>query len=118
MLQNQATSEENYERFIHRVRQSREVWGLKSPEGWAFCPSSEQEERDVLVFWSDRAYATRHAKEGWSRHKPAAIPLDTFIDRWLHGMHEDGALVGPNWDAHLCGLEVEPQIVARRLTEV
>jgi hypothetical protein len=43
--------------------------------------------------------------------------LDDFIDKWLFGMDEDGALVGPNWDADLVGLEVDPREVAERLTE-
>src|SRR5438093_12944301 len=115
MLQDIATSQESHERFVERVKQSREGWGLRSAKGWAFCPSNEHEGREVLVFWSDRAYAARHVKDDWSAHVPEAISLDIFIDRWLHGMDKDGVLVGPNWDVHLCGLEVDPQEVARRL---
>ena len=118
MLQDQAICRENFDRFIKRVKESREIWGLRSPKGWAFCPSNEHEGRDALVFWSDRAYAVRHAKDGWSSYEPTPIPLDAFIDRWLHGMRQDQVLVGLNWDAHLCGLEVEPEEVARKLTEI
>jgi hypothetical protein len=117
MLQSQDISQENYERFVERVKQSREVWGLHSDKGWAHCPSNDHEGRDVLVFWSDRAYAARHAKEDWSTYAPASITLDAFLARWLPGMHKDQALVGPNWDAHLCGLEVEPLEVARELED-
>jgi hypothetical protein len=117
MLQNQATSEENYQRFIERVKKSGEVWGLKSDKGWANCPSNHNEQKDVMVFWSDRAYAARHVKDGWGEYEPTPIPLDLFISRWLQGMNRDGALVGPNWDAHLCGLEVEPLEVSQELTE-
>jgi hypothetical protein len=116
MLQDNATSEDNYRRFIERVRKSGEVWGLRSDGGWAYCASNEYEDTDVLVFWSDRAYAQRHALGEWSGFTPTAISQDEFIDNWLHGMHEDGALVGPNWDAGLCGLEVEPHEVANKLT--
>jgi uncharacterized protein DUF2750 len=118
MLQSQATSAENYQRFVERVRNSGEVWGLKSDNWWANCPSNHDENKDVLVFWSDRAYAARHAKEGWSGYEPTSISLDSFISRWLPGMHEDGVLVGPNWDAHLCGLEVEPLEVSQKLTHL
>jgi hypothetical protein len=69
-----------------------------------------------LMFW-DRAYATRHVKDQWSAYVPQAISLDEFVDSWLKGMHNDGVLVGPNWDANLCGLEVLPAEVARRLLE-
>lgn len=117
MLQNQAICQENYERFVERVKVSGEVWGLQSAEGWANCPANDHEGRDVLIFWSDRAYASRHAKEYWSTYAPASIPLDAFIARWLPGMHKNQVLVGPNWDAHLCGLEIEPLEVARKLGE-
>ena len=85
------------------MRESREVWGLRNGHGWADCESNQYEDTDVLVFWSDRAYAQRHTKGEWNGHTPTAIPLDEFIGNWLRGMHEDGALVGPNWDAGLCG---------------
>jgi hypothetical protein len=51
-----------------------------------------------------------------STYAPASIPLDTFLARWLPGMREDLVLVGPNWDAHLCGLEVEPQEITQKLS--
>jgi hypothetical protein len=117
MLQDRATSQENYERFISRVRDGGEVYGLQSPDGgWAVCPSHEFKDTSVLVFWSDRAYAARHTKGSWSDYVPAAIPLDEFVGAWLRGMHREGSLVGPNWDANLCGLEVEAIDVAKRLT--
>ena len=115
MPQDRATSESNYRNFIERVQDSGEVWGLRCDEGWAYCASNEYEDTDVLVCWSDRAYAQRHVQGDWSKHTPTAIPLDEFIDRWLQGMDDDGALVGPNWDADLCGLEVEPREIADQL---
>jgi hypothetical protein len=117
MLQNRATAEENHERFIRRVRDADQVWGLKSTEGWAQCESTEFADRNVMPFWSDRAYAQRAAREEWAQYEPTPIPLSRFIDAWLKGMSEDGTLVGTNWDAHNCGLEVEPVDLARRLTE-
>jgi hypothetical protein len=115
MLQNRATSQDNYERFAQRVKQSGVIWGLRSDRGWANCPSQDQEGRDVLLFWSDRAYAARQIQDAWSSYTPVSIPLDEFLARWLPGMHKDRVLLGPNWDAHLCGLEVEPLEVARDL---
>ncbi len=49
MLQNQAPCQENYERFVARVKKSGEVWGLDSASGWAYCPSTDNEGRDVWV---------------------------------------------------------------------
>lgn len=119
MLQDLATCEANYDRFIEQVTQSREVWGLRNPEGgWAQCPSSEFGEADVIVFWSEKAYAGRHAVNEWSEYSPIPINLMEFIGTWLKGMQQDGSLVGPNWDANLCGLEVEPVHLAQRLLDV
>lgn len=117
MPQDHSTSESNYRRFIERISESGEVWGLESKDGWAYCPSNEYEDTDVLVFWSDRASAQRHAHDDWSDHHPAKISLEDFVDQWLQGMHEDGALVGPDWDDQLHGLEVEPHELAAELTK-
>ncbi len=117
MDQNHATPEDDYRRFVEKVRETGEVWGLRIEDSWAYCPSNEYEDTDVLVFWSDRASAQSHVQGEWSEHKPESIPLDEFIENWLPGMDEDGMLVGPNWDADLRGLEVEPQDMVEELTE-
>ncbi|WDF02381.1 MULTISPECIES: DUF2750 domain-containing protein [Bacillaceae] len=41
--------------------------------------------------------------------------LTEFKKDWLHGMNEDGLLVGTNWNAKLIGLEVEPMILYKEL---
>ncbi|WP_043320697.1 DUF2750 domain-containing protein [Microbulbifer sp. HZ11] len=118
MFQDSATTKENFERFLKRVKESGEVWGIQHSDGtWATSPSNEYDETLVFVFWSDKAYAKRHCKEIWSDSAPSMINLDSFIDNWLKGMHGDGHLVGPNWDAHFFGMEVEPIEVAQRLIE-
>ena len=116
MPQDPAKSESNYQRFIKQVLESGEVWGLRNGDDWAYCPSNEYEDCDVLMFWSERADAQRHVQGEWAEHQPTAIPLDEFIDHWLQGMDEDGALVGPNWDADLSGLEMEPSEMEVELT--
>jgi hypothetical protein len=67
--------------------------------------------------WS-RAVGRRVAmREEWADYEPTAIPLDSFIDPWLNGMHEDGVLVGTNWDANNCGLEVPADQLAQELVD-
>ena len=61
-----------------------------------------------MPFWSDRAYAKQCAKEDWSHYEPTPIPLKLFLEGWLTGMAADGCLVGTNWNAQLCGHEIEP----------
>lgn len=117
MLQDRETSIENHQRFVSRVVEARTVWGLRGPEGWASCDSVEFEDTRVMPFWSDAAYARRAATDDWSGWTAMAIALDDFLDTWLKGMHEDGVLVGTNWDANNCGLEVEPRELAAELLE-
>ena len=115
MLQDRATSIENHKRFVCRVLAAGEVWGLQSDDGWAVCDSNEFDDRRVMPFLSDRAYAGRAAKEEWAGYEPARIAISDFIDRWLKGMHDDGVLVGTNWDANNCGLEVDAIDLAQEL---
>ncbi|MCX2840800.1 DUF2750 domain-containing protein [Microbulbifer thermotolerans] len=119
MLQDSATSQANYERFISRVLESGEVWGIQHEDGtWATSESNKYEDTVVYLFWSDKAYAQRQCKEEWNNSEPSKILLDSFIDNWLKGMHEDGHLVGPNWDAQLFGKEIEPIEIAEQLTNI
>ena len=80
VLQVRAASIEGHERFVKRVVEAGEVWGLKSADGWASCASNELEDSRVMPFWSDRAYARRAAKEEWAAYEPTAIGLDAFLD--------------------------------------
>lgn len=114
-MQDRASSIENHERFVRRVLEARQVWGLKSQDGWAVCDSTEFSERSVMPFWSDRAYAQRAAREAWSHYAPATLTPTQFVETWLVGMSADGILVGTNWDTNNCGLEVEPADLAQQL---
>ncbi|MBV5274409.1 MAG: DUF2750 domain-containing protein [Lamprocystis purpurea] len=107
--------QDHHERFVTRVRETGQVWGLKSDEGWAICESNEYEDTDVYPFWSDEAAAAAHCTDDWAGFVPTSLDLDLFIDTWLAGMSEDGVLVGTNWDEELMGLEVEPSDLAEEL---
>ena len=115
-LQLSADSQANHARFLERVRASGQVWGLRSADGWAVCPSNAEKDMDVLVFWSDKAYAARHVRDEWAEYVPTAISLDDFLGKWLPGMARDGVLVGTNWDANLFGAESAPVELAAQLT--
>lgn len=110
MLDLAIASKERHDRFVQRVVASREVWALKSADGWACTASSADgtEDRSVMPFWSDRAYAKQCAKDDWSDYEPTPIPLELFVGQWLPGMAADSCLVGTNWNAQLCGHEIEP----------
>jgi len=108
MLRDRADSEADYTRFVERVAASETVWALKGPDGYAWCESNEDPEQQVLLFWSDRAYAARAGKAEFPECEVSTIPLFDFLFRWLPGMSDDGALAGANWTGQLIGLEGEP----------
>jgi hypothetical protein len=52
MLELTVASKERHDRFVQRVVAMREVWGLKSADGWACTASTvdSKEGRDVMPF--------------------------------------------------------------------
>jgi hypothetical protein len=106
----------NCERFLDHIQESGQVWSLSSDDGWVVVDSAEFEDSEVMPFWSDESYAQLHCVDQWAHFKPAAISLEDFIDDWLTGMAEEGVLVGPNWNADLEGLELEPDEMLQRLS--
>lgn len=108
-------AEADHTRFLQQVRESGQVWGLKSSTGWAVSESGEFEDTLVYPFWSDPADAAPHCTGDWAHFRPAAIPLESFMADWLPGMSEDAVLVGTNWDADLSGMEWEPLELAQQL---
>ena len=110
-----ADSENRHRIFIETVLEKGVIWGLRSEDGWAIAPSTEYEEANVMPFWSHRGAAKAAAQDEWSDYEPTEIVLATFIDSWLCNMHEDGLLVGTNWNANLLGMEIEPIDLAQVL---
>lgn len=110
--------EDYLQHFIDRVKATRQVWGLSSAaDGWAYCTSDQDGERDVILFWSDEAKAKEHQQDEWENHEPTAVDLDTFIDHWLQGMDDDGVLAGPDWDLELNGVELTAKELADHILE-
>jgi hypothetical protein len=118
VLQRRDIAEENYRRFVERAARVGQVWGLKSDdEKWVVSDSNEDEDRKVMPFWSDAAYARRCAKGPWSEFKPTPIPLDKFLEKWLPGLDQRGHFVGANWDGNASGVEVYPLSLKQKLEE-
>jgi hypothetical protein len=106
MLQDVSFSDYRYDLFIKRVVVQKSVWGLQSDEGWATSYSNENEDIDVLPFWSDEAYANACAKDNWKEYIAASIPLAEFLENWCIGIAKDNKLIGVNWDTNMFGNEV------------
>lgn len=115
MIQLTADINANYQRFIEHIQESGKLWGLKSPSGWVVVESTEFEDTEVMPFWSEESYAKVHCEGEWQDFAPVAIDIEEFVADWLPGMDEDGTLVGPNWNADLEGLEIEPVEIAKQL---
>jgi len=109
--------ESNYERFIVETVENGIVWGLENKDGWAVCPSIDNDDIDVMPFWSSQEFAQQLCCDEWQDYKPQAIDLEEFLDDWLPGLHEDVIQVGINWNSEMEGLEVQPLDLAEELED-
>ncbi|WP_096085472.1 DUF2750 domain-containing protein [Agaribacterium haliotis] len=100
--------EENYDRFIAEALDTGCVWGLEGDDGFALCPSVENDEIDVMPLWSQPEFAKQHCRDEWQAYQPVPIAVEELLDDWLPGMHADVLLVGVNWNEAMEGLELEP----------
>ncbi|MEH6652376.1 MAG: DUF2750 domain-containing protein [Motiliproteus sp.] len=117
MSQLTADLKNNYRLFIEGIKGSGKVWGVSTGEGWVFCESEEFEDTDVMPFWSDEADAKAQCSGEWADNKAESIELEVFVENWLTGMAEDGVLIGPNFNAEMSGLEIEPEELADALLD-
>ena len=110
-LLNSAQTKANHTRFIKRVVKHEVVWLLKSDEGIANSTSHQEHEKEILMFWSDKAYASRIKKGPYADYYydfiEKEISLFDFLHRWLPGMSSDDVLAGTNWNQGLVGTEIE-----------
>ncbi|OBK97517.1 hypothetical protein A5645_06130 [Mycobacterium asiaticum] len=117
----QADLNARYQRFVARVRAENEVWLLVDPDlRGAWVESNEYVARDgepvvVHLIFSAAAYAQRHATGPWEDMTPVSMDLATFTSGPLLQMHEAGHLLGPDFNADLAGVEVEPLDLAAAL---
>lgn len=81
-----ADGKRRYEYFIHRVCDTRKIWGLYD-EGWASLGDGEKK---LIPLWPHAAYAERFKKAEWTSYAPREIELGVFLDRWIPGMKADG----------------------------
>ena len=118
MLQDAGFSNYRYDIFIKRVVVKKFVWGLQSEEGWATSYSNENEDIDVLPFWSDEAYASACAKDNWTEYQAASIPLAEFLENWCVGIANENKLIGVNWDTNMFGKEVNALSLALEILKL
>ncbi len=108
MILDNATVENNFQRFINRVIESETVFYLSNENGVANSVSNDDAEAGILMFWSDRAYASRASEVFEENYEETKMELFDFLYRWLPGMSGDNVLAGPNWNGDLIGREIDP----------
>ncbi|MCG9696798.1 DUF2750 domain-containing protein [Shewanella sp. Isolate11] len=106
--------------FIENVTEHQAVWGLQDEtgEGWVVCDSSEFDETDVMPLWSTPEQAKQHCTEEWQDYQVAAIPLEELLEYWIQDLHDDGVLVGVDWQADQDCLELDPITLAKHLVDI
>ncbi|CAM4279204.1 hypothetical protein MB901379_01403 [Mycobacterium basiliense] len=116
-----ADLELRYQRFVDCVRETSKVWVLVSPDlrgAWVqsnqYVTEDDQPVRVHLIY-SAAAYARQHATAEWADWEAASLDLEEFIAGPLKTMHESGDLLGPDFNADLAGIEIEPIELARVL---
>tara|TARA_R110000772_G_scaffold35177_6_gene84888 strand:- start:738 stop:1124 length:387 start_codon:yes stop_codon:yes gene_type:complete len=107
--------QETLSRFAVEALAHAEVWALKGEDGWALCASIEFEDTEVLPFFSNKESAALLCSGDWEGYLPDPIPLESFLEDWLPGMHEDNALLGLNWNPDMEGAELEPAELAKAI---
>lgn len=81
-----ADGRRRYEYFIHRVCDTRQVWGLHA-DGWAILDDGEHK---LIPVWPHAIFATRFAPPAWDGYAPQAIDLDTFLKEWPLALESQG----------------------------
>ena len=117
MIRDSATCQSNHDRFVSRVIASEEVWYLSGENGTAVCESNDFEDCDVIMFFSDKAYAKRAKDQSFNEFEVQSMSLFDFLFRWLVGMAEDGVAAGTNWTGDLVGFEFDPQDLKEEIEE-
>lgn len=112
MFKNQIDIRLKHERFIKTVCKTNIVYGLENQVGFATSSSNEFEDEDgepieIICFWSEEILAKVCAKNEWKKYKAIPIDLGDFIENWCIGIHNDGLLVGTNFDQNMFGNEIE-----------
>ena len=115
---NTAAAKEQHQKFIQQAVANGEIWGLDhAQEGTAMSASSEDEETDVIPFWSDKALALASAKDGWAGYELFSLDLPLFLEQTVIQLANDNIIIGTNWDPAMFGMESHPVELALELIE-
>ncbi|WP_235439079.1 DUF2750 domain-containing protein [Candidatus Rhodobacter oscarellae] len=117
MIINSADSIAAYHRFVQRVLESKSVWLVVETDRDlpVTCASNDDMDTFVVPVWSDRAYAVRAQPKFAFNTDVEEVSLKNFLERTIPFLSEQNGLTGPNWNADLAGLEVDPLELLEKL---
>ena len=116
-MRSRADSLAAYERFVSRVRANGSAFAVEYTDdnSPALCDSHEIAKAQVLPLFSDRAYAERIRARYGNSAGVVEISREDLLAKTLPFMLDAGFAVGPNWDADLAGVEIDPAELRARL---
>jgi len=90
-------ADKRYDHFIDKVSKWEEIWSLRDDEGFVLVSTDDEE---CMPVWPHPDYAAEWATGGWADCEPFKVDIESWLDRWLPGMEEDGISVAvfPNME--------------------
>jgi len=85
---NTCAADRRYEYFILKIAEWEELWSLKSDKGFAVYRDTSGIR--AIPFWPHAKFADDCAFGIWKGYHAAQIELNTFIQKWLPGMSNEG----------------------------
>ena len=95
--------------FYQEIATSRVVWAIQDSVGSPAPLGTDN--RRAMPFWSSQSRALKviESVRTYTGFKPVPIQWQTFCERWVPGLCQDGLLVGVNWAGpRASGYDVEP----------
>lgn len=81
---------DRYALFVRRVADWKEVWSLRTSDGW--CLLATENGTELVPVWPHQRFADACA-DAQKQEQSVAISLDHWLDKWLPGMIGDGRQV-------------------------
>jgi hypothetical protein len=73
--------------------------------------------REVYPVWPEREFADLMASDSWASYSAREIDLESFLDKWVTGMIEDGISPAVFPTPQGLGVVVDPSRLAKDLEE-
>jgi len=106
--------------FLADVKPNQAIWALqdKSSGDWVVLDSINYEESEVMPLWSSSELAQEHCFDEWQDYQPAKITLSDWLEFWIADLHEDGVIIGVNWQDEKECLEMELGDFSQAVAEI